>query len=144
MSHLIEEIKPVPVLGYQATGQTDPDSAVVDMQGYDGVMFVLHLGAVDATGTITMAAKQAATSIVGDALSGASVAGDAADDDKLLVLDVLRPTDRYLSVTITRAVADSVINGVVAFLYKARDLPVAVDTDNLGATPVTVVTPDES
>ncbi len=144
MNLLNEEIKLTNVLGYQADGQADPDSARVDMQGFDGVMFICSLGTITATGTVTMVAKQAATDIVGDALSGASVAAAADDDDKLLVIDIFRPTDRYLGVSLTLAVANSIIGGVMAIQYSARTKPTTHDSASMAAAAVELVTPAEA
>lgn len=127
-----------------ADGQTDPDSTRVDMRGWDGVCFVCILGAITATGTVTMVAKQAATDIVGDALSGASVAAADDDDDKLLIIDIFRPKDRYLGVTLTRATANSVIGGVLAIQYRGKSLPTTQATGTMAATVVSLVSPAEA
>ncbi len=141
---LNEEIKMTLVQAGLADGQTDPVSSRVDMTGYDGVMFVCLLGTITATGTVTMVVKQAATDIEGDALSGASVAADATDSDKLLAIDIMRPTDRYLGVVLTRATANSIIGGVLAIQYKARDKAIAQVAGTMAATLVALVTPAES
>jgi len=145
MQHLSDDVKLTVVQAGLADGQSDPDSDRVDMAGYDGVMFVCQVGTITGSGTVTMAAKQAATDAVGDALSGASVvATAAADSDKLLVIDIFRPTDRYVGVTLTRATANSVIGGVVAIQYRAKAKPTTHDSDSMAADAVTLVSPAES
>jgi len=144
MNLLNEGIKLTRVLAYQADGQGDPDSSRVDMSGFDGVMFICELGTIDGGGTVTMVAKQAATDIVGDALSGASVAAADDDDNKLLAIDIFRPTDRYLGVSLTRAVANSVIGGVTALQYHARTKPTTHTSASMAAAAVALVSPAEA
>lgn len=145
MNLLNEEIKITRVVDYQADGQGDPDSDRVDMAGFDGVMFICEIGTITGSGTVTMVAKQAATDAVGDALSGASVeASGSADSDKNLVIDIFRPGDRYLGVSLTRATANSIIGGVTAMQYHARNKPTTHDSSSMAADAVGLVSPAES
>ncbi len=144
MFMLSEEVKLTLVQAALVTGLTDPDSSRVDMAGYDGVMFIGILGAITATGTVTMVAKQADTDIVGAALSGATVAADSADDDKLFVIDIAKPTKRFLGTTLTRDVANSAYGGTIAVQYTARSKPTAQDAAQMAASLVRLVSPDES
>ncbi len=148
MNLFTEECKVSLVQAALADGQTDVDSSRVNMGadgGYDGVCFICILGTITGAGTVTMAAKQAATDIVGDALSGASAeASGNADSDKLLIVDIFRPTDPYLGVTLTRATANSVVGGVLAIQYRGRVCPVTQAAAMLAADLVKVVSPAES
>ena len=127
-----------------ADGQSDPDSNRVDMAGFDGVTFVCILGTITATGTVSMQVKQAATDIAGDALTGMVAAATDADSDMVLVVDVMKPTDRYLGVTLTRATANSVIGGVIALQYQAKHKPTTHTAATLAAAVVQGVTPAEA
>ena len=143
MNLLNEEIKLSLVQVQVADGQTDPVSSRVDMAGYDGVVFVAIMGVITTTGTFNMVVKQAATDIEGTALSGATVtATGSANGDKLLAIDVFRPTKRYVGVVLTLAVANSIIGGVLAIQYKAAARPVV--QAGMGATLVALVSPAES
>lgn len=131
-----------------AAGQTDPDSASVDMTGYDGVMFIGLLGAVTTTGTATIAAAQSSDDGVGDGfsvISGASAASNAdADADKLLIVDVLYPTKRYVRTTLTRAVANTVWGGTLAIRYCAKSKPTTFTAAALAAAIAQVCAADEA
>jgi uncharacterized membrane protein YebE (DUF533 family) len=145
MNFLSEEIKFTLVQAAIADGQTDPDSSSVDMEGFDGVMFVGICGTITGSGTITMAAEQSADDSTFNALTGASaVATAAADSDKLLVLDIDKPLDRYVRTALTRAVANSVYGGTVAIQYKARGKPTATAAAQLAAAIVRSATPAEA
>ena len=145
MKLLNEGVKFSVLLAPQADGQADDDSLNVDMAGYDGVMFICLLGTITGSGTVTMVGQQAATDIAGDALDGASVvATGSADSDLLLALDIYQPTDRYVGVNVVRAVANSVLGGVLAIQYRGRSEPITQAPAQMAATLVALVSPDEA
>lgn len=120
-----------------ADGQTDPDSASVDMAGYDGVMFVGIPNTITGSGTAKIAAAQSSDNGVGDgfsAIAGAEAeAVGSADSNKLVIVDVLYPTKRYVRTTLTRAVANSVWGGTLAIRYCAKDKPTTFTAAALAA-----------
>lgn len=110
---------------------TDDDSAIVDMQGFDGVMFLCPLTDSAQTGVASMAVQQnTANSATGMAtLTGmTATVTSAANDDvngKLLIADVYRPMERYLRVKRTSATANMAFGDVIAILYHGRTGPTA-------------------
>jgi len=129
MKFLNDEIKISRVLNGVAAGTSVQAGSAVDMQGYDGVMFIALLGALTATQVTSMEAHQSSDNAAADAFTAllASKVGPLADGDsnKCLVLDVWRPQERYVKPVINRATANAVIDGVIAIQYKARSLPTA-------------------
>ena len=93
----------------------------VDMQGWDGCLFVLLLGVID--GVQDMKAQgddnsgfSSATDITGAAITQVAATGD----DKIYLLDVWRPTERYIRPVVTNgagAVAD--FQAVLTIRYRA-------------------------
>ena len=53
-------------------------------------------------------------------LAGSAVSIADSDDNKLLVLDIHRPAERYVRAVVTRGTADATIDGVIAILYGPR------------------------
>ena len=119
------------VMAAQAAGTSDTLTATeVDMLGYEGVMFVAHIGTVTSTGVATLTAKNSATSgsygsgtidtllqpISGNTVQAIATTGDS---NKLLIIDVFRPPLRYVRAQIVRATANVVIASMVAFKYNA-------------------------
>lgn len=110
-----QEIAPIASAASTATNGNG-----VDMQGWAGVLFVLNLGATD--GTVDMKAQRddnssfsSATDITGAAIT--QVAGTG--DNKLYMLDVYRPSERYVRAVVTTgagATADQL--GVTATRYR--------------------------
>ncbi|MCB0134253.1 MAG: hypothetical protein KDD75_03995, partial [Caldilineaceae bacterium] len=103
----------------------------IDMSGFEGVMFICPIEDSVATGVATLKVEQnTADSDSGmAALSGASAAVTCATNDDvngtLLVVDVYRPTERYVQAVRTSATANIAFGTVTAILYGPRELPVA-------------------
>jgi|LGVE01.1.fsa_nt_gb hypothetical protein len=118
------------LLGYYAAGQTKRVSDIIDMDGYDGVMFVASLGTVLETGTVDVYVEQnTANSTSGMARLATTTAytmtaGDATVAKSAILVDVYKPQERYLQCNVTPAVANAVILGVVAIRYKSHLCPV--------------------
>lgn len=128
-----------------ADGSTDPDSTALDMAGYEGVLFVGICGTITGSGTCTLAAYGSSDNGVVDtfaALSGASAeASGSADSDKLLIVDVFQPRERYIRTKLTRATANSIWGGTIAIQYKAKDKATATAAAQLAASVVQAMYP---
>lgn len=125
--NLIKDVKVTRILNAVAAGTTDQTSSIIDMSGFEGVMFVATFGTLTASQVTSMKAQQnTINSASGMAdLIGTSV-GPLADGDsnKMLVLDIWRPQEQYLQVVIDRGTANAVIDGVIAIQYNSRVSPV--------------------
>ena len=114
-----------------AAANTDSNSDRIDMSGWEGVLFICPIEDSVATGVATLKAEQnSADSDSGmAALSGASAAATCATNDDLngtlLVVDVYRPTERYVQAVRVSATANIAFGTVTAILYGPRELPVA-------------------
>lgn len=131
MENLLRDVKITRVMNAVAAGTSAQNGSVVDMSGWDGVMFVAALGALTATQVTSLKAQQGQVSNLSDAadLAGTLV-GPLADGDgnKCLVLDIYRPQERYVRPVVNRATANAVIDGVIAIQYRGRKTPVTQDT----------------
>ncbi len=131
---MLDNVKIDQLLGYYAAGQTKRTSDIIDMSGYDGVLFVAGLGTIIETGTIDVFVEQnTANATSGMARLATTTAhtvtaGDATAAKSCIVVDVYKPRERYLQCNITPAVANAVILGVVAIRYKAKLAPVTNDS----------------
>jgi len=106
------------------TGTTNGSS--VDMQGYESAMFILAIGAIDATGTVDLKVQGSSDDGSADAfadLTGTKVSYTATDDNKLAIVEVVNPVERYLRPVVVRSTANSVIDGCVSVLFGARKAP---------------------
>jgi len=102
----------------------------VDSAGWEGVRFWVAFGSItDGTPTIKARQGQQANMSDGADLAGTLVTGAVTDDDKMLLVDVFRPQERYLDCVVGRGGATgAVIDGIFAELYGPRTQPAAKDT----------------
>lgn len=125
-ANLLDEIKITRVLNAVAAGTTDQNSSEVDMQGWDGVLFVALFGTLTATQVTQIKAQQdTVTGMAGAQDLAGTLVGPLADGDsnKALVLDVYRPQERFVRCVVDRGTANAVIDGVIAIQYKGRLQP---------------------
>jgi hypothetical protein len=142
--NLSKDVKVTLVQAPLADGQTDPDSSSVDMQGFEGVLFIGIVGTVTGSGTASLKASQSSDNSTFNDLSGVVATGSAGGSDKFLVLDVYKPLDRYVRTTLTRAVANSIYGGTIAIQYGAHKKPTIHDAATLAAAAILGVSPAEA
>lgn len=122
-----------------AAAQTEVLTSVLDMQGYDGVMFVALLGDVTATSVLTLTAKgntassTSSPSPVTQIATAAFTAAASDADNKVLIVDVYDPALRYVFASLTRTVANAVVDGIVAIQYMADLKPTTHDATVLAS-----------
>lgn len=140
---LSKDVKITKVKAASAAGQTAINSDAVDMEGFEGVVFLVTANAITATGVQSINAAQGDSS--GGAFddlegSGITVADD--DDGQAFFIDVFRPQDQFVRLEIARATADSVWGEIYAIQYGARKHPIDNNvTDEM--TGLSLISPDE-
>jgi len=140
INNLLNNVKITRVLGAVADGQAASASDILDMQGFNGVVFIAKVADVTAGSVLTLEAQQnTINSAAGMATLAGSVtytAGATDADDDLLVLDVAQPRERYIRAVFTSATQNAVKDGVIAIQYGAEAAPVVqgstvLDSDTL-------------
>lgn len=120
------------VLNAVAAGTSDQDGTVLDMAGYDGVLFVAALGDVTSTSVLELqvfgntansTSSPSPVELTADS-AGPTTAGASDNDNKLYVVDVVRPAYRYVFPRVKRGTANAVIDGVLAVQYRSRSVPI--------------------
>lgn len=138
--NLLGNVKITRVLAAVADGQAASASDILDMEGFEGVLFIAKVADVTNGSVLTLAAQQnTLNSASGMATLDGSVTytADATDaDDDLLVLDVFKPRERYVRAVFTSATQNAVKDGVIAIQYGARKVPITqgstvLDSDTL-------------
>lgn len=137
--HLSDCVKTIYVEGAAAAAQTELTSDVIDMSGYDAVRAIAITGDVTTTCVLTLNLKSNSANSTSSPTpvteaSATFTAGASDADSKMLTVDVIRPTGRYVFATLTRTTADAVVNGIVIELYRARSVPVTQDTTVISHT----------
>jgi hypothetical protein len=119
-----------------AAATTDLDGTVIDMAangGFSKVCFIAMLGDVTATSVLELQGQGSAASDGSspstEATTGTKTAGASDCDNKLMVLDLSRPANRYVFSRLKRGTANAVVNGVIAILYNGNTCPVTLNSD---------------
>lgn len=127
--NLSKDVKITVVAAAATAAQTAVTSDVLDMSGYDGVMFIALTGDVTATSVLTLTVKAnsanstSSPTPVTQKATDAFTAGASDADSKALVVDVYRPTLRYVFAELTRTTANAVVGGIIAIQYSAANKP---------------------
>lgn len=131
--NLSKAIKVTVVEAAAAAAQTELVTDVLDMSGYEGVLYLALLGDVTTGSVLTLTAKgNSANSVssptpVTQKATDTYTAGGADADSKILMVDVCKPTLRYQFASLTRTTANAVVGGIIAIQYGATNKPTSQD-----------------
>ena len=122
------------VLIATAAGTSDTLTGdILDLQNCDSVMGVAILGDVTNTAVVTLKAYTGDDSALSDGayetVTATVTATATSGDDKLLVLDIIKPGKRYCRFDLVRATANAVVDGIVGIRYNFRAVPTTQGTD---------------
>jgi len=132
------------VVPYTAAGTTTLTSSVLDMSGFDSVQFICVTGNSTSGNVLTLTGKMntanstsspTPTAITGGTASSTDPDGTT-NDNASVVLDIHKPTQRYVFCTVTRATQNVEIGCVVAIQYNSKKRPVTQPANVLASTMV--------
>jgi hypothetical protein len=136
MGEISVETKVIQCKTAVAAGTTDiTDATAVDTQGYEGVRFFFSFGAITsgAATSVAVAGKATSSPTPGtDDLTGSKITVLDTDDDKVFVLDIYKPVQRYIRPFVKRATQNSVVNCIIAELYGAKKQPLGTQDTSVG------------
>ena len=111
-----------------SANNTNVNTTIFDMSGWDGIVFITHIVTGAATGVATLNVKaHTANSAAGSTITGATatVTNGTTYATKNLIVDVYKPQKRYVYGNITSG-TDVITFGVTqAILYKGKMGPIA-------------------
>jgi len=120
----ITEFKFTTALTY-ATGTADRNGAILDMDGYRGVLMVVQLLAVATGGVNSIKAQQdtaanmaTAADLVG---TGITIADD--DDNQVFIIDLYEPVERYVRLVVDKDASNACAESAMYIQYGARNRP---------------------
>lgn len=92
-------------------GTTDINGTTLDMANYEGVLMVCRFGVITGSAVTSVKAQQGAESDLSDAAdlagTGITVADD--DDNQIFIIDLYRPTERYVRLVVDRGTQNAVV-----------------------------------
>ena len=128
-----------------ASAAVDRNGAGLDMAGFDGVMMVVKMADIAVGAVTSIKAQQSDDNGVGDGwsdLEGTGIAIAADDDNQVFIIDLVKPTKRWVRVVVDKDAANATNECALYLQYAARDLPVAQTVAN-EVTYERHVSPDE-
>jgi hypothetical protein len=140
MSNLLKSVVVTVVSPAAVAGTTAIDSSVLDMQGFDGVMYIALTGDATSGTVLTLTAKENTANSTSSPTptSGPSAtytATGASDADSMaLIVDEYRPTKRYSYANLTRTTQNCVIGGIIAIQYQAHSKPTSQAASVIAST----------
>ena len=144
--NLSKAVKITRVENAVGAGSSDENGDSVDMQNWEGVMFVFMAGTMTGTQVTTLKAQGSSDDASSDAfadLEGTQTDAMADNDgDQVVILDVYKPIERYIRPVVERATANAVIDGVIAIQYGPLKKPTTHDATTV-QTSLLVVSPAE-
>lgn len=140
--NLSKQTKVTRVSNAVAAGTTAIEGAVIDMQGFEGVEFLVAFGTITSSAVTSIKLQEGDAANLSDAadLAGTAVTVADTDDNKVFVVDCYRPTKRYIRCVVSRGTANAVLDGMSAVQYQPRLKPCTNDATTVGGTK-TVVSP---
>jgi hypothetical protein len=109
-----------------SANNTDSNTAILDMAGWDGVVFITPVttATTGSVVTLTVEANTANSDSGMAAISGAVATKTSPADGTLLVVDVYRPLKQYVQAAITSATQVATFGASIAIQYRGRKLPI--------------------
>ncbi len=119
----------------ETAAQSTITSTEVNMTGFEGCLFIIHMGTITSGAATTTYVRQDTVTGMG---TGAQIAGTVHtiaddEDDTVWLIDVYRPREQFLDVQVTRTTQNSVIQSITAIQYGARKPPVTHDASTVTA-----------
>jgi len=137
IQNLSKRILITKVKGYSSADTAAINSDVIDMQGFDGVVFFTTINVANAGNHIKI--QQGTTTSPTDDLLGTKVI--VTGTNETVGVDVYKPLERYVRAVVTRT-SSTICGEIYALQYEGRILP--ADNETAGTLNVELhISPDE-
>jgi hypothetical protein len=151
MHSVLQGLKATRLKNAVAAGVTNiTDATVVDMANQEGVIFIIPLGAVvDGTAAaVQIHGSDLPSSAFGlmkdDAGNDCTYTIKNDDDNKVILIEVYRPRNRYVRPIINRATENVTVDGVIALTFQNRSEPISATPPATIATRSRFISPKKS
>lgn len=126
-------------------GTADIESAVYDMAGFEGIVFMTTFGTITSGAVTSIKAQQGTDATVTDAadLLGSAITVADDDDGQTFMIDIYRPRERYVRCVVDRGTQNAVVGEIYALQYDKRGVLPIVNTVANTLTLETHVSPAE-
>lgn len=118
---LSNEVKLRKIKASQTSAGTEVISDVVDMAGYEGVMFFATIATANAGNYLK--AQQSPNAAMSDAADLENTKVVATANGQVVFLDIYKPAERYLTANVIRGGANTVVGDIYALQYEGKVKP---------------------
>lgn len=128
----ITEMKFTSALDIATAAAADRSGAILDMNGFRGVLMCVKFGSI-ATGAVTsIKAQQGAAANLSDAadLEGTAIAVADDDDNQIFIIDLYEPTERYVRLVVDKDATNATAEMAWYVQYGARVRPTTPTVTN--------------
>ena len=132
--NLANNISAIRISNAAAAATTDITSSAVDMQGFEGCIFIVTMGAITSGAVTSVKLQQSSDDGGSDAyadLEETSVTVADDDDNQVVIVDIKFPRERYLKCIVDRGTQNAVVDGIVALRYGSREQPATNDSSTV-------------
>lgn len=142
MNNLLNNVKVTRVSagGAGSASATPTKATIIDMLGFESVMFIAEFGNVLTTSAVALKAGGADTNDTAEiglySGSAGGTAGASDYDDKLIILDVVRPPHRYVEAQVFHVTADAPFDSVLAIQYNGNLVPTTQGSTVVASTTI--------
>ena len=127
--NLKSNIKTSRVMPGHLGGISTLTSESVDTANFQGVQFIALFGAVPVGGTPEIKLQASDDNATWADVADVAQSLDNDDDHEIVLIDVYKPTSRYLRLELTRGGGNTIFDGALALQYGPRVLPITEDAD---------------
>lgn len=106
----------------QTAGTGAVTSDIIDMAGFEGVLFLTRFGTAAANNSVKVQQDSAAAMGSAADLEGTSVVSGADPSNEAIYVDVYKPQERYVKLYVTRGTS-STLGEIWAIQYGCRNAP---------------------
>lgn len=114
-----------------ATGQTTITGNVIDMAGFDAITLICSVGGITNGANVEVQLQGSPNANgAGNSTEGTTGAVAVANGgNQTIILDVIRPANRYVYPNIVRTTQNAIINQVTTIQYRGHSDPAAVNAN---------------
>ncbi len=110
-----------------AAGQTPIVSDGISIQNGHGALFAIQMGTIAATGVVTIKGERSDDNSSFEDILGSEIILAPADSDGVAILEISEVSKKWARVTVTRTIADSTIDSILAIATGPQISPVGND-----------------
>ena len=117
-----------------ASGTAVIEGEIIDMEGFDGVLMIMHTATIAGSAVSSIKAQQ--HTVGTDSASWADLLGTSisiADDydDQLFVIDLVKPLEQFVRIVLTKDTSNALAGSATYIQYQASKKPVVQNVTDL-------------